>query len=68
MVERSKLEALRAKYQAASGGDIFDPATAKRLEDYVYSAGAREAPEEAWMHFRGRAPDPNALLEKRGLA
>ncbi len=48
-------------------GNIFDPATAKRLEDYVYSAGARETPEEAWMHFRGRAPDPNALVEKRGL-
>ena len=49
-------------------GDIFDPATAKRLEDYVYAAGARETPDEAWMHFRGRKPDPNALLEKRGLA
>ena len=49
-------------------GDIFDPATAKRLEDFVYSAGARETPEEAWMHFRGRTPDPDALLEKRGLA
>ena len=48
-------------------GDIFDPATAKKLEDFVYSAGARETPEEAWMHFRGRPPDPHALVEKRGL-
>ena len=49
-------------------GDIFDPATAKKLEDYIYAAGSRETPEEAWMHFRGRAPDPHALVEKRGLA
>ena len=49
-------------------GDIFDPATAKRLEEFVYAAGARETPDQAWMYFRGRAPDTNALLEKRGLA
>jgi peptidyl-dipeptidase Dcp len=48
-------------------GDIFDPATARRLETFVYSAGAKETPEAAWMHFRGRAPDPEALLEKRDL-
>ncbi len=48
-------------------GDIFDPATAKRLEDCIYAAGARETPEAAWLRFRGRAPDPQALLEKRGL-
>ena len=49
-------------------GDIFDPATARRLEEFVYAAGARQTPEEAWMQFRGRAPDSQALVEKRGLA
>jgi peptidyl-dipeptidase Dcp len=49
-------------------GDIFDPATARKLRDYVYSAGGREAPEEAYRHFRGRDPDPSALLKDRGFA
>ncbi|MDE2364228.1 MAG: M3 family metallopeptidase [Hyphomicrobiales bacterium] len=49
-------------------GDIFDPATARRLKDYVYAAGGREAPEDAYRHFRGRDPDSKALLEERGFA
>ncbi|SHO65518.1 peptidyl-dipeptidase Dcp [Pseudoxanthobacter soli DSM 19599] len=49
-------------------GDPFDPAVAKRLRDFVYSAGNRRPPEEAYRGFRGRDPDPSALLEKRGLA
>ncbi|HEX2255570.1 MAG TPA: M3 family metallopeptidase [Afifellaceae bacterium] len=48
-------------------GDIFDPETARRLHDYVYSAGFRRDPAEAYRLFRGREPDPQALLEKRGL-
>jgi peptidyl-dipeptidase Dcp len=48
-------------------GDIFDPATAKKLHDYVYSAGYSRDPEEAYKGFRGRAPTPEALLRKRGL-
>jgi peptidyl-dipeptidase Dcp len=48
-------------------GDIFDPATARRLHDYVYSAGNLRDPAEAYRAFRGRDPDPQALLRKRGL-
>ena len=48
-------------------GDIFDPETAGRLRDYVYAAGNRRRPEEAYRAFRGRDPDPSALLDKRGL-
>jgi peptidyl-dipeptidase Dcp len=48
-------------------GDVFDPATAKRLRDYVYAAGNLRDPAEAYRAFRGRAPDPQALLRKRGL-
>jgi peptidyl-dipeptidase Dcp len=48
-------------------GDIFDPATARKLHDYVYSAGYSRDPEEAYKGFRGRAPTPAALLRKRGL-
>ena len=48
-------------------GDIFDPAAAERLHDYVYAAGNRRDPEEAYRGFRGRMPVPEALLRKRGL-
>jgi peptidyl-dipeptidase Dcp len=48
-------------------GDIFDPATAKRLHDNVYAAGNRRDPAEAYVGFRGRLPTPDALLRKRGL-
>jgi peptidyl-dipeptidase Dcp len=48
-------------------GDHFDPATAKRLRDYVYSAGNLRDPAEAYKAFRGRLPTVDALLTKRGL-
>jgi peptidyl-dipeptidase Dcp len=48
-------------------GNAFDPATAKRLRDYVYSAGNRRDPSDAYKAFRGRLPTVDALLKKRGL-
>jgi peptidyl-dipeptidase Dcp len=47
--------------------DIFDPATAKRLRDYVYAAGNLRDPREAYEAFRGRMPTIAPLLRKRGL-
>ena len=49
-------------------GDAFDPATAKKLHDNVYSAGNRRDPGEAYTAFRGRLPTADALLRKRGFA
>jgi peptidyl-dipeptidase Dcp len=55
-------------YQAFEDtGDIFDAATAKRLHDFIYSAGGRQDPADAYIAFRGRLPKVAALLEKRGL-
>jgi peptidyl-dipeptidase Dcp len=48
-------------------GDIFDPATAKRLRDMIYSAGGSQDPSEAYKAFRGRLPSADALLRKRGF-
>jgi len=48
-------------------GDIFDPAVAKRLLDDIYSSGGSRDPEEAYVAFRGRDPEPDALLRRRGL-
>lgn len=48
--------------------DAFDPETAKRLHDYVYSAGGTRDYAEAYRLFRGRDPKIDALLEGRGLS
>jgi peptidyl-dipeptidase Dcp len=48
-------------------GDIFDPAIAKRLNDFVYAAGGSRDYDEAYRAFRGRPPSPEALFRKRGL-
>jgi len=48
-------------------GDIFDPATAKRLHDDIYSSGGSVDPEAAYVAFRGREPEADALLRRRGL-
>jgi peptidyl-dipeptidase Dcp len=48
-------------------GDIFDPATARRLHDYIYSAGNLRDPAEAYRLFRGALPKVDAVLAKRGL-
>jgi peptidyl-dipeptidase Dcp len=49
-------------------GDVFDPATAQRLHDFIYSAGGARDPAEAYKAFRGRLPSADALLRKRGFA
>jgi peptidyl-dipeptidase Dcp len=49
-------------------GDIFDPATAKRLRETIYAAGGARDPVDAYKAFRGRLPSAEALLRKRGLA
>jgi peptidyl-dipeptidase Dcp len=48
-------------------GNIFDPAVAKRLHDDIYASGGSRDPEEAYIAFRGREPEPDALLRRRGL-
>ncbi|GAB4514477.1 MAG: M3 family metallopeptidase [Roseibium sp.] len=48
--------------------DIFDRTTAERLLTHIYSAGGRQDPEAAYVAFRGRAPEIDALLKKRGFA
>jgi len=49
-------------------GDIFDPGLAAKLLEYVYSAGNLRDPEMAYEKFRGRPPEPGALMRKRGFA
>jgi peptidyl-dipeptidase Dcp len=49
-------------------GDAFDPALAARLHRFIYAAGGTQAPMDAYIAFRGRAPEIGALLRHRGLA
>jgi peptidyl-dipeptidase Dcp len=49
-------------------GNAFDPATAKKLRDYIYAAGNLRDPGEAYTAFRGRLPSVEPLLKKRGIA
>ena len=48
-------------------GDVFDPATAKRLADCILSAGGSREAADLYTAFRGRMPGVEALLEQRGL-
>ena len=49
-------------------GDVFDPATAARLYEYIYSSGGTRDYAAAYRAFRGHDPKIDALLEGRGLA
>ncbi len=48
-------------------GDPFDSATAERLHLFVYSSGGSMDPEDAYKAFRGKMPNADAMLAKRGL-
>ncbi|MCF2859158.1 M3 family metallopeptidase [Pseudoalteromonas sp. SMS1] len=47
--------------------DIFDPETAERLYQFIYSRGDTLDYFEAYEGFRGRKPTTDALLRNRGL-
>lgn len=49
-------------------GNPFDPETAKRLYNYIYSVGGTRDPMELYKEFRGRAPNSDALMRHRGFA
>ncbi|PYB74054.1 M3 family metallopeptidase [Rhizobium wuzhouense] len=49
-------------------GNAFDPETARKLKDHIYSVGGSVDPKDAYQAFRGKMPSPEAMLKKRGLA
>jgi peptidyl-dipeptidase Dcp len=48
-------------------GNVWDPATARRFATTLLSTGNETDRAEAYRAFRGRDPDVNALLRKRGF-
>jgi peptidyl-dipeptidase Dcp len=48
-------------------GNVWDPATAQRFARFLLSTGNETDRAEAYRQFRGRDPDVNALLRRRGF-
>ncbi len=46
---------------------LFDKTVAAKFRKYVLAAGSSEDPMELYKKFRGREPDPDALLRRDGL-
>jgi Zn-dependent oligopeptidase len=46
---------------------IFDPATAKSFREKILARGGAFHPMDLFVAFRGRKPDPDALLKRDGL-
>ncbi len=46
---------------------VFNPEVASKFKEYVLSRGGTEHPMDLYKKFRGREPDPNALLRRDGL-
>jgi peptidyl-dipeptidase Dcp len=51
----------------AETGDVFDKATAAKMVTYILAPGNSTDRAEAYRQFRGRDPDVQALLKKRGF-
>lgn len=48
-------------------GNVFDRKTATKLKTHILSAGNKRDALEAYVAFRGRPPEVEGLLRKRGL-
>jgi peptidyl-dipeptidase Dcp len=49
-------------------GNAFDAVMARKLKNNIYSVGGSIDPEVTYKAFRGKLPDPDAMLKKKGLA
>ncbi len=47
---------------------LFDAEVAGKFKEHILSRGGTEHPMELYKRFRGREPDPKALLRRDGLA
>ena len=66
-MERRQALDLALSKMGLEAGDAFDPDTAARLKQYIYSAGGRRTGEEAYLAFRGQLPKVDGLIKERGL-
>ncbi|MBN8737646.1 MAG: M3 family metallopeptidase [Xanthomonadales bacterium] len=66
--EERAAESRAVENQAGEGGGVIDAATGARFRDEFLSVGASRPALESFIAFRGRAPQPDALLKSYGLA
>lgn len=48
-------------------GDPYDPVVAARLRRYILTEIGYDTPARQYIRFRGRMPEPDALMERHGL-
>ena len=53
---------------AARGGSVIDATTGDRFRHEILAVGASRPALESFIAFRGRKPEPDALLRSHGLA
>ncbi len=53
-------------FEAFKENGLFHPETARKFRELLKSGGSQD-PEQLYLTFRGRHPDPNALLRRKGL-
>ena len=54
-------------FRAFQEAGLFDPDTAARYRKEILEKGGTRPGMELYLNFRGREPDPAALLERRGF-
>lgn len=55
-------------FEAFKEEGLFNPQVSGRFRENILSRGGSEDPMELYKRFRGREPDPKALLRRDGLA
>ena len=48
-------------------GDVFDAEAAKSFREHILARGGTEDPMNLYKRFRGKEPNIEPLLERRGL-
>ena len=54
-------------FEAFKESDLFDKKVASSFHDNILTRGGSEPPMDLYKRFRGREPDPDALLRRSGL-
>ena len=54
-------------YEEFKRNGLYDPETAQRLKETIFSQGGKIDPMELFKQMMGREPDPTALYRREGL-
>lgn len=54
-------------FEAFKETSLFDQETAKAFRENILEKGGTDDPMKLYIQFRGKEPDPNAMLKRKGL-